>query len=187
MPLFCRPAGGPARFGATARVAAGLLLGALVALGAAPAGAGAGGAVLTVTLVRPGAAQPEVRALDLAALERLPHRRLRTTTIWTRGPQRFEGVLLRDLLDWLGVRRDATIEAHAINDYTTRIPAADASDPGPIIAYRRNGALMPLRENGPLWIIYPYDADPRWQTEVVYSRSIWQLDHMTITSGQTGD
>ncbi|WP_233192898.1 molybdopterin-dependent oxidoreductase [Acidimangrovimonas sediminis] len=125
--------------------------------------------------------------LDLAMLRALPQRRVVTTTIWTNGPQVFQGVLLGDLLRWLGVPQGAVIVAHGTNDYETRIPVSEASDPGPIIAYRRNGAPMRLRDNGPLWLVYPYDADPRWQTEVVYAHSIWQLDHMTIVAGPTAN
>lgn len=116
---------------------------------------------------------------DMAMLKALPHRSFATHTIWTRGEQRFEGVLLRDFLDRIGVDGGAIV-ASAANDYTVSIPASDATDPGPIIAYIRNGAPMSLRDKGPLWLVYPYDSDPVWRTEVVYSRSIWQLDHMTI-------
>jgi len=37
-----------------------------------------------------------------------------------------------------------------------------------------------LREKGPLWVIYPYDSDAKFRTEVIYSRSIWQLDRLAI-------
>lgn len=121
--------------------------------------------------------------LDMAMLRALPHRSFTTTTVWTAGPQRFEGVLLRDLVKRLGVTGNAVIVAHAVNDYEARIPLSDATDPGPIVAYSRNGEPMTLREKGPLWLVYPYDQSAKWQTEVVYSRSIWQLDHMTIVPG----
>lgn len=116
---------------------------------------------------------------DLSMLEALPHHGFTTRTVWTAGPQRFEGVLLRDLLDALGVRA-GVIVATGASGYSAGIPVADATDPGPLIAYRRNGRPMRLRDKGPLWLVYPFDAQAKWQTEVVYARSIWQLDHMTI-------
>lgn len=124
-----------------------------------------------------------VRKLDLAMLQAFPHHRFTTTTVWTRGRQRFEGVLLRDLVAWLNVPPGAVLHAHAANDYVARIPLSDATDPGPMIAYLRNGKPMRLRDKGPLWLVYPYDAGAQWQTEVVYSRSIWQLDRITIAPG----
>jgi hypothetical protein len=49
-----------------------------------------------------------------------------------------------------------------------------------MIAFRMNGAPMSVRDKGPLWIVYPYDSDPRFQTEIIYSRSIWQLDRLEV-------
>jgi hypothetical protein len=39
---------------------------------------------------------------------------------------------------------------------------------------------MSLREKGPLWIIYPFDSSPEYQTELTYSRSIWQLNRIEV-------
>ncbi len=162
----------------------------MAALVSGPAGADAlplDKVLLTVKLIPGGRGAPRVLHLDLATLQALPHRRFTTTTIWTRGPQRFEGVLLRDLMLALGARPGAMLLAHATNAYSARIPLSSATDPGPIVAYLRNGKPMTLRENGPLWLVFPYDADRRWQTEVVYSRSIWQLDQITIAPGPAPD
>lgn len=73
------------------------------------------------------------------------------------------------------------LTARAINDYSVEIPLADAVEGGPIVAYERNGAVMSLRDKGPLWIVYPFDSDPAYQTEAIYSRSIWQLEEITVT------
>jgi hypothetical protein len=34
---------------------------------------------------------------------------------------------------------------------------------------------MSIREKGPLWLVYPYDLNKAYQSETIYSRSIWQL------------
>jgi hypothetical protein len=39
---------------------------------------------------------------------------------------------------------------------------------------------MTVRDKGPLWIVYPYDAKPEYRQELIYSRSIWQLDHIEV-------
>lgn len=121
----------------------------------------------------PGAAQ-----FDLAMLESLGTVVVETSTLWTRGVIRFEGVPLRALLDRLDIRT-GQIQAIAANDYGVAIPVSDAVDGGPIIAFRRDGREMTVRGNGPLWIIYPYDSNPDYQTEAIYARSIWQLVRMT--------
>ncbi len=122
----------------------------------------------------------DIARFDAAMLAALADDEFTTTTIWTDGPQTFVGVSLHDLMDGLGIE-DGTIRAMAVNDYGIEIPLSDARDEnGPIVAYLRNGEPMSLRENGPLWIVYPYDIDPAWQTEMTYSRSIWQLDRIEV-------
>ncbi|RYH00523.1 oxidoreductase, partial [Salipiger sp. IMCC34102] len=73
-----------------------------------------------------------------------------------------------------------TLLATAINDYTVEIPVSDAVEGGPIIAYQMDGAEMQVRDKGPLWIVYPYDDTPEYRSEVIYSRSIWQLDRIEV-------
>jgi len=115
--------------------------------------------------------------LDLAMLEAMAPATIETTTIWTEGTQVFEGVSLATLVSELGLSGE-TLRAKAINDYEVAVPLADAVEGGPIIAYRLNGEAMSVRDKGPLWIIYPYDADADYRTEIIYSRSIWQLDRI---------
>jgi hypothetical protein len=88
-------------------------------------------------------------------------------------------VELDDLLDAIGAEGE-TLRAIAANDYAVDIPVADAVDGGPIIAYLRNGEAMSLREKGPLWIVYPFDSSPEYQSELIYSRSIWQLNRIEV-------
>jgi hypothetical protein len=122
----------------------------------------------------------DAAAFDRTMLEALPPVTIRTSTIWTEGVREFTGVSLRILLNRLGVL-DGTLTATALNDYSVEIPITDAAEGGPIVAYAIDGKPMSVRNKGPLWIVYPYDSDPAYQTEVVYSRSIWQLDRMTIS------
>jgi hypothetical protein len=51
------------------------------------------------------------------------------------------------------------LRAKAINDYAIDIPLSDAVQGGPIVAYRLDGDTMSVRDKGPLWIVYPYDAN----------------------------
>jgi hypothetical protein len=116
---------------------------------------------------------------DRAALEALDTTTIKTSTIWTDGVHVFQGVSLKVLTDLLGVT-SGTILATAINDYTIEIPVSDAVTGGPVIAYLMDGEPMSVREKGPLWVVYPYDSNGDYRSEVVYSRSIWQLDRLEI-------
>ncbi len=121
----------------------------------------------------------EVQEFSLADLQGFEPTTVTTSTIWTEGVQTFEGISLKVLLDHLSVS-SGTITATAINDYAVELPVSDAVVDGPIVAYLHSGKEMSVREKGPLWIIYPYDENKDYQTEVIYSRSIWQLNRMEI-------
>ncbi|MDO6587799.1 molybdopterin-dependent oxidoreductase [Salipiger sp. 1_MG-2023] len=119
------------------------------------------------------------RSFTLEELQALPVERFETITIWTEGPQSFEGVPLAAMLDDLGVT-EGTVSAQAINDYAVDIPIDEITETTPIIAYHQNGASMSRRDKGPLWIVYPYDSKPEFQSEAIYSRSIWQMDRLSV-------
>jgi len=117
--------------------------------------------------------------LDRAMLEALPVAEFTTSTIWTEGEQVFTGVPLADLLAHFGAD-GTTLRATAINDYSVEIPVSDAVPGGPIVAYLMDGAPMSVREKGPLWIVYPYDSSAEYRNEIIYSRSIWQLNRIEV-------
>lgn len=133
-----------------------------------------GDVILTVTGVDAAPVQ-----FDRASLSALGLKTVETTTIWTEDTQTFEGVSLKSIIDALGVE-SGTLFATAINDYTVEIPVTDALENGPIIALTLNGEAMSIRDKGPLWVVYPYDSSAQFRTEVVYSRSIWQLDRIEV-------
>ena len=132
------------------------------------------GVILTVTI------WGETKTYDWQALESLGLETIKTATIWTEGVQEFQGVPLYLLTDAIGAET-GTLLATAINDYTVEIPLSDATEGGPILAMRMNGEIMSLRDKGPLWVIYPYDQNAAYRSEVTYSRSIWQLDRIEVT------
>jgi hypothetical protein len=37
---------------------------------------------------------------------------------------------------------------------------------------------------GPFWLVYNYDANPEFRTELIYARSIWQLARITVPASQ---
>jgi hypothetical protein len=116
---------------------------------------------------------------DRASLMALPATTFETSTVWTDGVHSFTGVSLQTLALEMGMS-DGQFLATAINDYTVEIPISDTVEGGPIIAYLIDGEEMSIRDKGPLWVIYPYDHAADFRSEVVYSRSIWQLDRLEI-------
>lgn len=115
--------------------------------------------------------------LDLDMLKNMETKVFNTSTIWLEDAVEFTGVSVKEVLEYAGAQ-GTQISAVALNDYKIEIPVSDIDENAPIIAYLMDGQEMSARGKGPLWVVYPYDTDPKFQTEVVYSRSIWQLDRI---------
>lgn len=124
----------------------------------------------------------EVTLFKLDDLKAFPVVSFETETIWTEGVQHFTGVSLASVVRYFDVT-SGTMVLQAVNDYVVAIPVSDAVEGGPIIAYALNGAAMTRRNKGPLWVVFPYDSHPNYQTEEVFSQSIWQMVRITITPG----
>ena len=160
------------------------LAAALVALGLAVASAQtlpapAGTPILDIT-GRISVTNGDARArFDLAMLEALGVSRTRTSTAWTSGKQDFEGVSLKVLLERVGAFGDR-IEAIALNDYKVEIPVSDFSRWPVILAYRANGALLRVRDKGPLWIVYPQDDFPALDSKDVQGKWAWQVKEIRV-------
>ena len=118
--------------------------------------------------------------LDQDQLAALPQHSFTTATTWTEGTPTFQGVLLKDYIAAVGAT-GTTITLTALNDYQITMPMADVRDDGPMLAYLMDGKPMSLRDKGPVWLIYPYDANADYRTEQTYARSIWQLDRIEFT------
>ncbi len=123
---------------------------------------------------------PVLRRFDRDALMALPQTSIQTYTDWTDGPQQFDGVLLVDLLDHVGVE-GSVITAHALNDYYAEIPASDLSRHDILIAHTWNGERMRVRDRGPLWIIYPSNNRQSGQPDIDNSKMVWQLQKLHVS------
>lgn len=118
-------------------------------------------------------------AFDAEMLAALPRQTIVTTTPWYDGPRSFEGPLLRDVLALVGAS-GRTLKIEALNDYATDVPFADALAYNVVIADRIDGKPIPVRERGPLFIIYPFDQIPQLKTEQYYQRSVWQVKSIEV-------
>ncbi len=117
--------------------------------------------------------------LDHQLLATLPSRQVVTSTSVTEGPQVFDGVLVRDVLDRIGADGE-TVVATALNDYVIDIPMSDFQDFDVILAHTMNGERLSARDKGPLWIVYPRDDVAELQ-EIRYDyRWVWQLQSLEV-------
>lgn len=130
--------------------------------------------ILTITGPMEAGNTPDGAIFDRALLETLGTASFETSTQWTEGVSEFKGISLHRLLEEIGAS-PAALEVIAINEYQVEVPATDAVDGGPILAWQQSGKLLSVREKGPLWLIYPYDKTEAYRTDEIYARSVWQV------------
>lgn len=111
---------------------------------------------------------------DMAMLERLPQTSFTTRTPWYGQARQFTGPLVRDVLRAAGAQGH-TLRLRALNDYRVDLPMDDVQRFDVVMARLIDGAPMLVRDKGPLFVIYPFDALPELRNSVYYSRAAWQL------------
>lgn len=139
----------------------------------------AGKVVLTVSGQISNKNRDNDAVFDMDMLAKLPQHTIATRTPWLPGVSRFTGPYLQDVLNLVGAKGHM-LRAVALNDYKTDIPLDDASRYQVVLARLLNGKPMPVRDKGPLFIVYPYDSQAVLRSEVYYNRSAWQLKSLQV-------
>ncbi|MBT2771816.1 molybdopterin-dependent oxidoreductase [Halomonas sp. ISL-60] len=116
---------------------------------------------------------------DRAMLAELPQHEFETTTPWTEGSSRYSGPLMRDLVALLNPECDA-VHVSALNGYEAEIPVSDFKDHDVILAMTKDGEAIPIREYGPLWVLYPFDQDETLLSEKIRFRAVWQVMRINV-------
>lgn len=117
--------------------------------------------------------------LDIEMMQALPAHSLLTTTAVTDGVRRFDGFLMRDVLNLIGVR-GTLVEAQALNNYSVDIPIADFHDYDVLLATHMDGERLLPSGKGPFWIVYPRDEWRQLQDIRYDYRWVWQLNRLTV-------
>ena len=121
----------------------------------------------------------ESARFDMKMIEALPQHTFTTSTPWFDKPVKFTGPLLADVLAAVKAS-GSTVSAVAINDYKISIPAGDTTKFKVIVARQIDDKPIPVREKGPLFVVYPFDSSAELRTSTYYERSIWQLKALDI-------
>lgn len=139
----------------------------------------AGPVVLTVSGRLRETNQRNAAVFDMAMLERLPQISFSTRTPWYSQARKFTGPLLRDVLAAVG-SRGTLVRAVALNDYSVDIPVEDSQLYDLMLARLLDDKPMPVREKGPLFIIYPFDQHQALRNALYYSRCAWQVKALEL-------
>ena len=116
---------------------------------------------------------------DITMLEALGVSSLELETPWTKGRQKFSGVLGSQILDAVGAQGKVVV-ARALNDYQVEIPLSELRQYPILFALKLNGSYMRVRDKGPVWIIYPKETYPEFDKDEYYENWIWQLSGVHI-------
>lgn len=121
----------------------------------------------------------ETFVFDQVALDALNQRELKTSTPWHKGRPTFSGPLFSEVLDHVQAQGTNVIVT-AINDYSSTIPIQDLRKWPIVLATRIDGKVIPIREKGPIFVIYPFDTFPETKNEVSFFRSVWQVKSLEV-------
>lgn len=138
-----------------------------------------GPVVLTVSGKITQTNQGNTAVFDLDMLENLQQRTTRTSTPWHTGVVEFKGPLGTALLKAVGAQGTQLVVA-ALNDYKSRVPVNDLNKHDVIFATQIDGKPIPLRNKGPLFLMYPFDEQPELKTEMYFNRSVWQIKSVVV-------
>lgn len=97
-----------------------------------------------------------------------------TRTPWHRETSCFRGPLMREVLAAVGAQGDSIV-VQALNKFRAEISVQELHDYDVILAMSRDGEPMPIRELGPLFVLYPFGDHPELHTEAVRFRSVWHV------------
>jgi hypothetical protein len=120
-----------------------------------------------------------VAQFDRAMLESIGMTSFTTSTPWYKEQVSFEGVPLAKVMQAVGANGQRLV-AVALNDYSAELPMEDIAKYNVLLALKRNGEYMPVRDKGPLFIVYPFDSNPDLKNQKFYSRSVWQVARIEV-------
>lgn len=116
---------------------------------------------------------------DREMLKALPQHETVTHTPWHDGKVSFEGPLGRELLKAVGAEA-TNMHITALNDYAVDVPVDDFMTYDILLAMSADGRTLRVRDQGPIFIIYPFDEKPELRNDITIHRSVWQVKRIDL-------
>lgn len=117
--------------------------------------------------------------LDIFAIDAMPQTSFSTATPWHQAVTEFSGVSLKDLLSSLKIS-GTKLQIVALNDYEVEADIRELEAADALFATRQNGAIMPVSDKGPVFLVFPFDSRPELQHQTYYSRAVWQIAEINV-------
>lgn len=113
---------------------------------------------------------PQSLELSLSELERLDVRRLSTSTPFTRGVLSLSGPRGDAIAGFVAADFE-TVRLTNLNGRTVEIEAEVFLNRA-VLATRLSGDPIPIRDNGPFWLVFDFDASDQSDGEFLRARSL---------------
>jgi hypothetical protein len=120
--------------------------------------------------------------LNLEDLDALPQSTLTlelSETFGIKGRHSWQGISLQDLLKLID-SKGQSLRLQALNGYYATLPISDVERFNPVLAYRRDGHNLTIREKGPFILIYPFNKFKELGQQIYINRSVWQINEIYI-------
>ncbi|MDV3504208.1 hypothetical protein [Marinobacter sp. M-5] len=124
----------------------------------------------------------ELIVLDRSELEAFPQSTVVTFSPYFDGDETFSGPTLTRVLEPFDVSGERNVTLKALNDYTVTGPLREILGLDAIVATRRNGKVMSVRDRGPFWIILPLSTRPELDDENFHRYMVWQLNGIELSN-----
>lgn len=148
---------------------------ALAAAGAEPVPVQLGPLPATSASVSFSAQGASATRLSIAEIEALGLHQVRTATFWSADDGIYQGPLLSEVLKAVGLDEAKAIRVVALDGFSQVLPRADWTRWPVLLATRRDGKPMSVRNKGPFRIIYPRDMSPDLQDPSYRLRWVWLI------------
>lgn len=99
----------------------------------------------------------------------------KTSSPWFNQSKTFNGPLLKDILNDAGIKATDNLTVTALDKYQVNIPASDAWKESVILTREVDGQKLKVKDKGPTWIMYNFDAKAALKSDTYYSRCPWQI------------
>ena len=116
---------------------------------------------------------------DREMLDQLSQHGFFTGTPWTGQKHHFSGVLLSDLLNYLGAEGE-NVRVIALNDYHNDLSMNMVRKHPFLLSTRLDGEIITVRDKGPLWVMLPLSEHSEYDTKRYHEMLVWQVKQLDI-------
>lgn len=126
------------------------------------------------------------RSFTLAELEAIGLHAMTIDLVWVGEGGTYHGILLSDLLEAVGLADAPGVDVHAVDGYHAEIPREDWQRWPILLATRRDGELMTVRDKGPTRILYPMTPDEVLASDKMDVRWVWMVERIKRVPAEPG-